>query len=109
MLRGTGDPTGTPSANRWTVTFTASSPGLKTPTLVRNPSPDPRLRRDVSTDVPSAADGDRPGTNMPTVGAGTVEKSRLVTTSRPGGPSYTNSTPPALLGAANAPAPLARK
>src|SRR5262249_35362536 len=102
----TGDPTGSPSANRWTDTSTGLSPGLKTPTLVRKPWPDPPLRGDVRTDFGTAADGESPGTNMPTVGSGTVEKRRLVTTSRVGGPSNTNSTPPALLGAANVPATM---
>jgi hypothetical protein len=40
--------------------------------------------------------------NMPTVGSGTVEKSRLVTTRLPAGPSKESSTPPPLFGAPNA-------
>src|SRR5262245_15655867 len=40
--------------------------------------------------------------NMPTVGSGSVEKSRLVTTRLPAGPSKKSSTPPPLFGAPNA-------
>src|SRR5262245_35818880 len=77
------------------------SVGLKAPALVRKPNPGPRLRTEVRADVVYAFDSGRPGTNMPTVGSGTVEKIRLVTTRLPAGPSKENSTPPPLFGAAN--------
>src|SRR5262245_14633209 len=83
------------------MTRIVASPGLKTPALVRKPRPVPRLRTEVRTDVMYAFDGGRLGTNMPTVGSGTVEKIRLVTTRLPAGPSKENSTPPPLFGAKN--------
>jgi hypothetical protein len=77
------------------------SVGLKTPAFVRKPDPGPRLRTDVSKDVEYAFDGGSPGMNMPTVGSGTVENSRLVTTRLPAGPSKESSTAPPLFGAPN--------
>src|SRR5262249_38513071 len=95
----TGEPTGSPSAKRLKNTRIVASLGLKMPAFVRKPAPDPRLRTDVSTEVVYALDGARPGMNMPTVGSGTVEKTRHVTTRLPAGPSKESSTPPALFGA----------
>jgi len=76
-----------------------ASLGLKIPAFVRKPAPGPRLRTDVRVDVVYAFDAGRPGMNMPTVGSGTVEKSRLVTTRLPSGPVKESSTPPPLFGA----------
>jgi len=55
------------------VTSVAESPGLKTPTLVRNPAPGPRVRTEVSAERTDAFEASRPGMNMPTVGVGAVE------------------------------------
>src|SRR5262249_31956450 len=49
------------------------------------------------------------GMNIPTVGVGTVEKSRLVTTSSPLDPLKSNSTPPAVFGEENVVATMSSK
>src|SRR5262249_13099201 len=90
-LTGTGLPTWSPPSKIVNVSEAAESPRLYTPTLVRKPSPDPRFRIDVRTVVVNASPSESPGMNMPTVGSGSVEKSRLVTTSCSSDPEKSNS------------------
>jgi hypothetical protein len=72
--RNTVAPRVSPKAS-WIVKATeiGPSPGLRTPTFVRNPMPGPPLRIEVRTVRAYASERERPGTNMPTVGTGEVE------------------------------------
>ncbi len=72
--RVTGSPWGAPSPPKIAkVAVTGESPGLKRPTLVRNPAPEPPLRIEVRTVRSRAEEAVRPGMYIPTVGTGEVE------------------------------------
>ena len=110
--RVTGAPRAPPLPSKIVkVTVTGTDPGLNAPTLVRKllPLPSEPFWIDVSTVVACASDSCIPGMNMPTVGVGKVENSRLVTTSWSSGPSKTNSTPPAVFGCRKVAATMSSK
>src|SRR5215472_7280440 len=95
-------PNNTDPSNNLTATFTDTSLGLYTPTLVR----DAPFIKPGSTVTGCAADDGNPGMNIPTApptGCGNGEYNRDVTTTVPEGAEDENSTAPREFGVLNKP------